>query len=152
MDTAFTDVVEACASTPRAGQGGTWITEDMKKAYTELHRQGFGHSVEAWRDNELVGGLYGVSIGGAYFGESMFSRASDASKVAFVALVGQLKAWDIDLIDCQVETEHLARFGAISWPRERYLDALADAVRRPTRQGPWKFDSESAAGAVPENL
>ena len=152
MDTAFTDVVEACASTPRSGQGGTWITEDMKTAYTELHRQGFAHSVEAWRDHELVGGLYGVSIGAAYFGESMFSRASDASKVAFVALVRQLMAWDINLIDCQVETEHLARFGAISWPRERYLSSLADAVPRPTRRGPWQFDSESAAGAVPESL
>ena len=96
MDTAFEDVVEACASTPRGGQQGTWITEDMKTAYTELHRKGFAHSVEAWRpgkpgkpgkEAELVGGLYGVSIGTAYFGESMFSRASDASKVAFVALV-----------------------------------------------------------------
>ena len=146
MDTAFADVVEACASTPRGGQQGTWITEDMKTAYTELHRQGFAHSVEAWHGEgtesnaELVGGLYGVSIGGAYFGESMFSRASNASKVAFVALVRQLMAWDIHLIDCQVETEHLARFGATSWPRERYLASLTDAVRRPTRQGPWQLD------------
>ncbi len=149
MDTAFEHVVEACASTPRGGQQGTWITEDMKTAYTELHRNGFAHSVEAWRpgkpgkpakDAELVGGLYGVSIGTAYFGESMFSRASDASKVAFVALVRQLVAWDITLIDCQIETDHLARFGATSWPRERYLAALTDAVHRPTRQGRWRLD------------
>ena len=146
MDAAFEDVVEACASTPRGGQQGTWITEDMKTAYTELHRKGFAHSVEAWRpgkpgkDAELVGGLYGVSIGTAYFGESMFSRASDASKVAFVALVRQLLAWDITLIDCQIETDHLSRFGATSWPRERYLAALTDAVHRPTRQGRWRLD------------
>ena len=143
MDTAFEDVVEACASTPRAGQEGTWITQDMKTAYIELHRQGFAHSVEAWRsegDDDLVGGLYGVSIGAAYFGESMFSRASDASKVAFVALVRRLVAWEIALIDCQVETDHLARFGATTWPRERYLAALTDAVHRPTRQGQWQFD------------
>ena len=141
MDTAFADVVEACASTPRGGQQGTWITEDMKTAYAELHRQGFAHSVEAWHsEGELAGGLYGVSIGAAYFGESMFSRASDASKVAFVALVRQLAAWDITLIDCQVETDHLARFGATSWPRERYLAALTEAVRRPTRQGRWRLD------------
>ncbi len=148
MDTAFEDVVEACASTPRGGQQGTWITEDMKTAYTELHRKGFAHSVEAWhpakpdnpKPDELVGGLYGVSIGGAYFGESMFSRASDASKVAFVALVRQLAAWDITLVDCQIETDHLTRFGATSWPRERYLATLRDAVRRPTRQGRWQLD------------
>ena len=149
MDTAFEDVVEACASSPRGGQQGTWITEDMKTAYTELHRKGFAHSVEAWcpgkdgkpgKEAELVGGLYGVSIGTAYFGESMFSRASDASKVAFVALVRQLLAWDITLIDCQIETDHLARFGATSWPRERYLAALTDAVHRTTRQGRWRLD------------
>ncbi len=140
MDTAFEDVVEACAS-PRGGQEGTWITEDMKTAYTELHRKGFAHSVEAWHsEGELAGGLYGVSIGAAYFGESMFSRASDASKVAFVALVRQLAAWDITLIDCQVETDHLARFGATSWPRERYLAALTEAVGRPTRHAPWRLD------------
>lgn len=150
MDTAFEHVVEACASVPRAGQTGTWITEEMKAAYAALHREGFAHSVEAWcgraddadgeGKEELVGGLYGVSIGAAYFGESMFSRASDASKVAFVTLVRQLAAWNINLIDCQVETGHLARFGATSWPRERYVATLRDAVRAPTRRGPWRFD------------
>ena len=146
LDEAFEDVVEACASTPRAGQDGTWITEDMKSAYAELHREGFAHSIEAWRRrpegeaDELVGGLYGVSIGAAYFGESMFSRASDASKVAFVTLMRQLAAWGITLIDCQVETEHLARFGATNWPREQYLNTLQKAVRQPTQRGQWKLD------------
>lgn len=146
LDEAFDEVVEACASTPRAGQEGTWITTEMKAAYAELHREGFAHSIEAWRagtegsDDELVGGLYGVSIGGAYFGESMFSRASDASKIAFVTLMRQLAAWNITLIDCQVETEHLARFGATNWPRERYLTVLRAATRSPTRRGPWTFD------------
>lgn len=140
MDEGFEDVVEACASTPRAGQRGTWITAEMKSAYSELYHQGYAHSVETWKENELVGGLYGVSLGAAFFGESMFSRASDASKVAFVKLVRQLTAWNITLIDCQVETEHLARFGATSWPRERYIAALRDAMRAPTRRGRWQFD------------
>lgn len=141
LDTAFEDVIEACATVPRAGQAGTWITEDMKSAYAELHREGFAHSVEAWTpEGELVGGLYGVSIGSAYFGESMFSRASDASKVAFVALVEQLRAWKIGLIDCQVATDHLARFGATSWPRHQYLKGLREAAQAPTRRGIWRFD------------
>lgn len=140
MDEAFHDVVEACASTPRAGQRGTWITTEMKSAYHELHHQGWAHSVEAWRNGELVGGLYGVSLGAAFFGESMFSRASDGSKVAFVKLMRQLAAWNITLIDCQVETSHLARFGAESWPRERYLTALRRAMRTPTRRGRWELD------------
>ncbi len=146
MDEAFKEVVEACASTPRSGQDGTWITEEMKSAYAELHREGFAHSIEAWRPgaakepDELVGGLYGVSIGAAYFGESMFSRASDASKVAFVALMRQLARWKITLIDCQIETDHLARFGATNWPRERYLSALREATREPTRQKRWRLD------------
>jgi leucyl/phenylalanyl-tRNA--protein transferase len=141
MDTAFEEVIEACASTPRAGQKGTWITEDMKSAYAQLHHEGFAHSVEAWlEDGELAGGLYGVSLGAAYFGESMFARASDASKVAFVALMRQLEAWGITLIDCQIETDHLARFGAASWSRARYLRALREAIEKPTRRGPWQFD------------
>lgn len=140
MDRAFEDVVEACATVPRPGQSGTWITEDMMRAYAELHRHGFAHSVEAWHDGELAGGLYGVSLGAVYFGESMFARAKDASKVAFARLGRQLMSWGFTLIDCQVETEHLARFGAESWPRERYLDALRTALRAPTRSGPWRFE------------
>lgn len=140
LDEAFERVIEACASVPRAGQRGTWITDEMTEAYIALHRLGLAHSVEAWLGDELVGGLYGVSLGAAYFGESMFARRPDASKVAFVALVPQLARWGIRLIDCQVETEHLARFGARSWPRSAYLRALASALEAPTRRGQWRFE------------
>ncbi len=141
MDEAFPRVMEGCATVPRAGQGGTWITEDMKDAYGELHRLGFAHSVEVWsKEKELVGGLYGVSIGAAYFGESMFASASDASKVGFAALVEQLDVWGLTLIDCQIHTDHLLRFGATAWPRPAYLKALHQAVRQPTRQRRWQFD------------
>jgi leucyl/phenylalanyl-tRNA--protein transferase len=140
LDTRFRDVIEACARAPRPGQPGTWITEEMKDAYAELHRLGLAHSVEAWRDGELVGGVYGVSLGRAFFGESMFARAADASKVCLVALVEQLDRWGIRLIDCQVYTDHLARFGAAPWPRPRYIAALREAMQRPTRRGPWLFD------------
>jgi leucyl/phenylalanyl-tRNA--protein transferase len=143
LDTAFADVVRACAETPRPDQDGTWITDEMVEAYVQLHRLGFAHSAEAWLDDELVGGLYGVSLGGAFFGESMFARASDASKVAFAVLLDQLARWDIRLVDCQVHTEHLARFGAEEWPRERFLTALGAAVQKPTRRGRWRFDPPS---------
>ena len=147
LDTAFAEVIRACAMTRRPEQNGTWITDEMTDAYIELHRLGYAHSAEAWLDGELAGGLYGVSLGGVFFGESMFARASDASKVAFVALVEQLDRWGIDLIDCQVHTEHLARFGAEEWPRRRFLDALSDALEPPTRYGPWRLD-DGPAGAV----
>jgi leucyl/phenylalanyl-tRNA--protein transferase len=140
LDTAFEDVIGACASTPRPGQDGTWITRGMKRAYAELHRRGVAHSVEAWLQGRLVGGLYGVSLGAAFFGESMFAHEPDASKVAFVRIVEQLHAWGIGLVDCQVHTEHLERFGATEWPRTRYLLALEDALAHPTRQGRWRFD------------
>jgi leucyl/phenylalanyl-tRNA--protein transferase len=143
MDEAFAEVIEACASVPRPGQRGTWITEEMKSAYLDLHRLGFAHSVESWSGGKLAGGLYGVSLGGAFFGESMFARESDASKIAFVALVEQLLEWGIDLIDCQVETAHLARFGAQSIPRSRYLRALETALEKPTRRGRWDFEHGS---------
>lgn len=138
FDTRFAEVVDACAAARRPGQRGTWITRAMKAAYKRLHREGYAHSAEAFRDGRLAGGLYGVAIGGAFFGESMFARAPDASKVAFVALVERLRAWGIDLVDCQVHTEHLARFGAREWPRREYLRALRRAVLRPTRLGPWR--------------
>jgi leucyl/phenylalanyl-tRNA--protein transferase len=141
LDTAFRAVVEACAAAPRPGEGGTWITAKMIDAYEELHRRGVAHSAEAWRDGELAGGLYGVSLGGAFFGESMFARAPDASKVAFVTLVRQLEAWGIDLVDCQVRTDHLARFGASEWPRPRFLAALGEALKKPTQLGPWRLGS-----------
>jgi leucyl/phenylalanyl-tRNA--protein transferase len=144
LDLAFRRVVESCSTVPRPGQEGTWITEEMKGAYDELHRRGLAHSVEAWSGEALVGGLYGVSLGGAFFGESMFARAADASKVAFVTLAAQLARWKIDLIDCQVYTDHLARFGAAEWPRQRYLAALRRALRAPTRPGPWAFDPDTS--------
>jgi leucyl/phenylalanyl-tRNA--protein transferase len=141
LDTAFPRVVDACATTPRPGQAGTWITDDMKAAYVELHRRGLAHSAEAWQDDRLVGGLYGVSLGAAFFGESMYAQAPEASKVAFVAFTDQLRRWGIRLIDCQVYTEHLARFGAQEWPRRGFLAALRAALEEPTRRGPWRFDS-----------
>lgn len=150
LDAAFREVIEGCAAAKRPGQRGTWITADMKQAYTELHRRGLAHSVEAWREGRLAGGLYGVSLGAAFFGESMFARGPDASKVAFVTLVEQLRRWDIQLVDCQVYTDHLARFGAQEWPRRQYLAALRKALARPTRQGRWSFDEAGEGqGATP---
>lgn len=145
MDTAFREVMEGCASARRPEGPGTWITPEMVEAYAELHRRGFAHSVEAWSGDTLAGGLYGVSIGAAYFGESMFARLPDASKVAFVALARQLDRWGITLIDCQVYTEHLERFGAEEWRRTRYLRALSGALAKPTRRGRWEFDAAAAA-------
>jgi leucyl/phenylalanyl-tRNA--protein transferase len=141
LDTVFRDVITACGAVPRPGQEGTWITDDMLEAYVELHRRGLAHSAEAFLDGTLVGGLYGVSLGHAFFGESMFALAPDASKVAFVTLVRQLARWGIDLIDCQVHTEHLDRFGATLWPRPRYLAALEESLAAPTRRGPWHIDA-----------
>ena len=122
-DRAFGDVVAACAG-PRANQSGTWITNDMRAAYTRLHRLGHAHSVEVWREDELVGGLYGVAIGRVFFGESMFTRVSDASKTGFVWLVERLAAWGYRLIDCQQATQHLARLGSREMPRAEFLARL----------------------------
>ena len=138
FDTAFSEVLRACGEADRPGQGGTWITSGMVEAYERLFELGFAHSAEAWRDGELVGGLYGVSLGGAYFGESMFATAPDASKCAFVVLARTLATWGIPLIDCQVRTDHLARFGAEDWPREEFLAALEGALAAPTRRGRWR--------------
>ncbi|MGH9886665.1 MAG: leucyl/phenylalanyl-tRNA--protein transferase, partial [bacterium] len=143
LDTAFREVIEACAAAPREGQDGTWITEEMKDAYCELHRLGYAHSVEAWASNLLVGGLYGVSLGAVFFGESMFARAPDASKIAFVTVVEHLRARGITLVDCQVHTEHLERFGAVEWPRRRFLATLQDALKGPTLRGPWVLGPEA---------
>jgi leucyl/phenylalanyl-tRNA--protein transferase len=140
LDTAFRQVVRRCAEIPRRGEAGTWITADMACAYTQLHDLGFAHCAEAWQDGELVGGLYGVSLGASFFGESMFADRPDASKVAFVALVQQLDAWGFDLVDCQVHTEHLARFGAHEWSRRRFLSALRRSLEAPTRRGAWKLE------------
>ena len=152
MDTAFPEVIRACSEIPRPDQDGTWITQDMIEAYIVLFELGFAHSVEAWDrtgdDGErLVGGLYGVSLGRAFFGESMFALESDASKIAFVALVRQLELWNFDFIDCQVETSHLTRFGATEWPRERFLLALAATLKADTRRGKWTFDAATSLGS-----
>jgi leucyl/phenylalanyl-tRNA--protein transferase len=144
LDTAFAAVIGACARVPRRGQSGTWITEAMRRAYVALHREGFAHSAEAYEAGRLVGGVYGVSLGGAFFGESMFALRPDASKVAFVTLVAQLGRWRFDFVDCQMPSAHLARFGAVDWPRERFLEALAASLRRETRRGTWKLDAEVA--------
>jgi leucyl/phenylalanyl-tRNA--protein transferase len=137
FDSAFAEVIGACAETPRPGQSGTWITDEMREAYVELHRMGYAHSAESWQEGKLVGGLYGISLGSAFFGESMFAHAPDASKVAFAELVQRFQAWGFTLIDCQQESAHLARFGAAPWPRSRFLEALRIALAQPTRRGPW---------------
>jgi leucyl/phenylalanyl-tRNA--protein transferase len=139
-DTSFERVIAACATAPRPGQDGTWITDDIRRGFAALHRLGFAHSIETFRDDELVGGLYGVAIGKSFCGESMFSHADDASKVATVALLGNLCHWGFHFVDCQVYTDHLARFGAQPWPRDRFLAALRRAVAEPTHKGPWRFE------------
>jgi leucyl/phenylalanyl-tRNA--protein transferase len=136
-DRAFGDVVRECAAEPRPGQSGTWITDELTDAFRELHARGLAHSIEAWRGDELVGGVYGLSLGSVFFGESMFAHAPDASKVAFATLLGNLVAWDFALVDCQVYTDHLARFGAEKWTRSRFLAALHRGLETPTRRGPW---------------
>lgn len=152
MDRDFAAVIRSCQKAPRPGQDGTWITGDMQDAYIALHEAGFAHSVEAWEDGELVGGLYGVSLGSVFFGESMFARRPDASKIAFVALVRQLVHWNFELLDSQVHTEHLERFGAYEIDRTSYLDVLADCLDNDSRCGPWSWDSdpyELALGRTP---
>lgn len=151
-DAAFEQVVERCARVPRQGQSGTWITRDMRRAYRRLHELGLAHSVEAWDEQGLAGGLYGVSLGGVFFGESMFADRPDASKGAFVRLCELLAGWDFDLIDCQMHTEHLERFGARPLPRRRFLERLEAALDRDTRQGRWELPGAppGAGGAAGE--
>lgn len=139
-DTAFRDVIRACARKKRPGQRGTWINRDMIRGYTALHKSGFAHSIEAWQDGRLVGGLYGISLGGVFFGESMFADVPDASKVAFATLLGNLIRWEFPLVDCQSYTDHLASFGAEDWPRQDFLNALEETLRIPTRMGPWRLE------------
>ena len=136
-DTAFEEVIRACAAVRRSGQAGTWIEEEMIAGYTELHRLGFAHSVETRLEDELVGGLYGVALGRCFSGESMFFRRPNASKAAFVDLVRRLEGWGFEIVDCQIYTEHLASFGAREWPRDRFLKVLERALRHPSRRGAW---------------
>lgn len=140
LDEAFPEVIEACARVPRPGQDGTWITRAMREAYIDLHRRGIAHSAEAWEGDELVGGVYGLALGGVFFGESMFARRPDASKLAFVALVEQLRAWGFTMVDCQVVTEHLLRFGAHEIELDEFLRRLDEGLELPHRPGTWRFD------------
>jgi leucyl/phenylalanyl-tRNA--protein transferase len=146
-DTAFAAVIRACAAQPRPGQDGTWITAEMIAGYTALHEEGLAHSIEAWRDGRLAGGLYGISLGGVFFGESMYAEAPDASKVAFATLLANLLRWRVALVDCQAYTDHLASFGAVEWRRSRFLAALKRLVRQPTRQGRWELELGAAQAA-----
>lgn len=136
-DVDFEGVMRACAEQPRPGQSGTWITEEMVKAYCALHREGLAHSVEVRRDGRLVGGLYGVALGTVFHGESMFHRVTDASKVAFAHLVSRLGAAGFRLIDCQVPTRHLASLGALSVRRSEFLRALAEWRKERPPGDPW---------------
>ena len=139
VDTAFAEVMRACAA-PRVDAAGTWISPAMIAAYTRLFEAGYAHSVETWREGTLVGGLYGVAIGRMFYGESMFSRVPDASKVALVRLARQLADWDFGLIDCQMETAHLASLGARTLTRADFVERVAEWVNLPHRSGPWSFD------------
>jgi leucyl/phenylalanyl-tRNA--protein transferase len=137
FDTCFEDVIVKCANVPRKNQYGTWITDDMIEAYIQLHKAGFAHSVETFFENKLVGGLYGVSLGGSFFGESMFQTKPDASKLALYHLVNRLTSWHFDLIDAQVPTRHLASLGAKEIPREKFLTLLKYSLKKNTRKGMW---------------
>jgi len=141
FDTSFQDVMLACAA-PRAQNpgGGSWITNDMVEAYTRLHVLGFAHSIEAWHENRLVGGLYGMALGGVFFGESMFSRETDASKVALVALLKKLREWNFVLVDCQIPSAHLTSLGAEEIPRSRFLAELERALALPGQPGHWQSE------------
>lgn len=136
FDTAFTEVMRACAE-PRDGQAGTWIVPEMVAAYTRLHELGFAHSVESWRDGRLAGGLYGILLGRVFFGESMFSRETDASKVALVKLVARLEALGVGLVDCQQATRHLASLGAREIPRREFAQRLAGSIQYPPTGSRW---------------
>ncbi len=138
-DTAFEQVMRACAA-PREGQDGTWIQEEMVQAYCELHRLGYAHSVETWMDDELVGGLYGMSIGKMFYGESMFSRRTDASKIALAHLCAQLRRWDFGMIDCQMNTPHLASLGAREIPRQPFITELTRLAASHAPPARWQFE------------
>lgn len=138
FDQAFDEVVEAC-SEPRSYESGTWITDDMKEAYSELHQLGHAHSVELWVQGELVGGLYGIAMGKLFFGESMFSRISNGSKIAFASFVEQLKKWGYYLIDCQVDSDHLATLGAKQIQRSEFIRVLVREGGK-ANDHPWQFD------------
>jgi leucyl/phenylalanyl-tRNA--protein transferase len=145
LDTAFEKVIRSCAEVHNNENGGTWITEEMIVSYTALHRSGYAHSVECWLGDELAGGLYGISLGSAFFGESMFAKHSNASKVAFAALVKQLIKWDFDLIDCQVTTPHLMSLGAREIRRSEFMDLLKNSLTKPTNSNKWTLETTKSS-------
>lgn len=140
FDTRFADVMAMCASTPRPGQSGTWIDTAMRDAYQKLHRQGWAHSVETYADGQLVGGLYGLAIGRMFYGESMFSRQTDASKCAFAHLIHYLLAQDFGMIDCQMHTPHLASLGAEDIDRADFIARLKTLIAQERAPGRWPAD------------
>jgi len=148
LDTAFDAVMEGCAE-PRDDDAGTWITGEMMAAYAGLAEAGHGHSVEVWDGEQLVGGLYGVALGRMFYGESMFSRRADASKVALATLVAQLQRWGFELIDCQMSTSHLASLGAREIPRAEFVTHAARLGVQPRMPSPWKLD-EDLSGRMPK--
>lgn len=137
-DNAFEQVMRACAA-PRKGANGTWIHEEMIAAYCELHRLGYAHSVETWMDGELVGGLYGMALGRMFYGESMFSRRTDASKIALAHLAAQLEEWGFGMIDCQMNTAHLSSLGAREIARDEFISNLQHLIELPGIPSPWRF-------------
>lgn len=136
-DRAFADVIEECAAPRGPNREATWITPAMRAGYVELHQLGYAHSIEAWHNGQLAGGLYGVALGACFFGESMFARRSDASKAALATLAAQLKVWEFTLLDCQLPTDNLRRFGARGMRRRVFLQRLRDALDKDTRRGAW---------------
>jgi leucyl/phenylalanyl-tRNA--protein transferase len=140
FDRAFASVIRSCATVPRKGESGTWITPEMQEAYIHLHQLGVAHSVESWLGEELVGGVYGVSLGKCFFGESMFSTKPNASKIALAVLVRRLKDWGFHVIDAQVTSQHLLSLGAKEIPRKLFLERLKGAVCLPTIRGPWNSE------------
>ncbi len=139
LNQAFNAVTAGCAE-PRDDGRGTWLSGEMRQAYGQLHSLGYAHSIEAWQDDQLVGGLYGIALGRVFFGESMFARVTDASKVAFAHLVRQLARWNFELIDCQVHTSHLASLGATTMSRHAFTEQLNRLATAPNHSGPWQFD------------
>ena len=139
LDRAFDEVLEACAAARTKGRG-TWLGSDMRHAYREMHRNGHCHSVEVWREGRLIGGLYGVALGRIFFGESMFSRADDGSKIGFHFLCRQLQEWRFELIDCQISSAHLATLGAREIRRSEFLERMRKGVTLPGNPGTWRFD------------
>jgi leucyl/phenylalanyl-tRNA--protein transferase len=150
LDRDFPAVIRACARVPRRGQQGTWITPEMERAYGRLHEAGFAHSAEAWREGRLVGGAYGVSLGAAFFAESMFHAERDAGKAALAALAWQLDAWSFELLDAQVVHRGVLALGARALSRERFLASLARALEKPTRRGPWRLEPGLVAARAAE--